>query len=104
MASDPFDFASAFARLKTGDQREATTPLGGINVRLVRLPAGAEGKWDSHATTAETVIVWSGAFTVEMRDQTLELGPGQCCVVPLGAEHRGSTRTGAEVVLMTTAG
>jgi mannose-6-phosphate isomerase-like protein (cupin superfamily) len=27
------------------------------------------------------------------------LTAGQCCVVPVGAEHRGTSPTGAEVVL-----
>jgi mannose-6-phosphate isomerase-like protein (cupin superfamily) len=90
------DFAAAFADLAA---REATAPLGGVDVRLVRVPGGAEGRWDSHPGSAETVVVWSGAFTVEFRDRTLRLTAGQCCVVPVGAEHRGSSPTGAEVVL-----
>jgi mannose-6-phosphate isomerase-like protein (cupin superfamily) len=38
-------------------------------------------------------------FTVEYRDRTLQLGPGQCCVVPVGAEHRAASRAGAEIIL-----
>ena len=44
-------------------------------------------------------MVWSGEFKVEYRDRTLLLTAGQCCVVPVGAEHRGTSPTGAEVVL-----
>jgi mannose-6-phosphate isomerase-like protein (cupin superfamily) len=99
VATDPIDFASAFARLAAEGRREETTELGGVNVRLVRVPGGGEGRWDHHDHTTETVVVWSGDFSVEFRDGTLRLGPGQCCVVPVNAEHRGTSQGGAEVVL-----
>lgn len=93
------DFGAGFADLAARDAREMTAPMGGVDVRLVRVPAGSEGRWDSHGDSTETVVVWSGEFQVEFRDRTLMLGAGQCCVVPVGAEHRGNSSTGAEVVL-----
>ena len=93
------DFAAGFAGLAARGERETTAPLGGVDVRLVRVPAGGEGRWDSHPDSTETVVVWSGEFQVEFRDRTLRLTAGQCCVVPVGAEHRGTSPTGAEVVL-----
>lgn len=98
------DFARAFARLAEAGERESTARLGGVAVRLVRVAGGGEGRWDSHGDTPETVVVWSGDFRVEFRDGTLDLGPGQCCVVPAGAEHRGTSKGGAEVVLFTAVG
>ena len=97
------DFAEVFTRLARDGQSEETTQLGGVNVRLVRVKGGGEGRWDSHGDTAETVVVWSGAFTVEFREHTLNLTSGQCCVVPVGAEHRGTSKTGAEIVLFQQA-
>ena len=70
---------------------------------MVRVAGGGEGRWDSHSHSAETVVVWSGDFTVEFRDHALTLSAGQCCVVPAGAEHRGTSRNGAEVVLFQQA-
>jgi len=95
------DFAAVFADLAARGERERTTPLGGVDVRLVRVPAGGEGRWDSHPDTTETVVVWSGEFKVEFRDLTLLLTKGQCCVVPVGAEHRGTSPSGAEIALFT---
>lgn len=97
------DFAEAFTRLARDGQSEETTLLGGVNVRLVRVKGGGEGRWDQHSGTTETVVVWSGDFTVEFRDHTLHLSSGQCCVVPVGAEHRGTSKAGAEVVLFQQA-
>ncbi len=103
MNTGPTDFADVFARLAAAQQREETASLGGVNVRMVRIAGGGEGRWDSHSHSAETVVVWSGDFTVGFRDHTLTLLPGQCCVVPAGAEHRGTSRDGAEVILFQQA-
>ncbi len=97
------DFNDAFARLAHDGSSEQTVQLGGVNLRLVRVKGGGEGRWDHHDTTPETVVVWSGDFTVEFRDQVLHLSSGQCCVVPVGAEHRGTSKAGAEVVLFQQA-
>ena len=97
------DFAEIFGRLAKDGHSEETTQLGGVNVRLVRVKGGGEGRWDHHDQTTETVVVWSGDFSVEFRDQTLHLSAGQCCVVPVGAEHRGTSKAGAEVILFQQA-
>ena len=102
MTPGPIDFAATFARLAAEDLREETTRIGSVDVRLVRVAGGGEGRWDHHGHSAETVVVWGGDFTVEFRDHTLRLGPGQCCVVPVNAEHRGTSQAGAEVVLFQT--
>jgi len=99
MNTGPTDFAEVFTRLAAAQQREETVLLGGVAVRMVRVAAGGPGNWDRHPHSTETVIVWSGDFTVEFRDHTLTLSRGQCCVVPVGAEHRAASRNGAEVVL-----
>jgi hypothetical protein len=60
MMPDSIDFAAAFGRLAAEGLREQTTPLGGIDVRLVRGPGEYEGKWGRHDHSTETVVVWSG--------------------------------------------
>ena len=97
------DFGVVFERLARTRQAEETLGLGGVNVRMIRVAGGGEGRWDSHGHSAETVVVWSGDFTVEFSDNTLALSAGQCCVVPTGAQHRGTSRNGAEVILFLQA-
>ena len=101
MSEGGLDFAREFERLAQAGERESTTTLGGVNVRLVRVAGGGEGRWDSHGHSPETAIVWSGDFKVEFRDHTVELAPGQCCVVPVNADHRGTSKGGAEIILFT---
>lgn len=98
------DFAEGFAALAASGEHEITHALGGVHVRLVRVAAGGEGRWDRHDDGPETVVVWSGRFQVEFDDATLVLGPGECCVVANEAAHRGTSSTGAEVILFRGAG
>lgn len=93
------DFATTFARLEASGRNEETTQCAGVAVRLVRVAGGGEGQWGQHSQTTETVVVWSGDFTVEFSDDVVHLAPGQCCVVPVNAEHRGISKAGAEVIL-----
>lgn len=97
------DFAEVFERLARDGTAEETSQLGGVNVRCVKIKSGHEGRWDQHAQTTETVVVWSGDFTVDFRDRSLTLAAGQCCVVPVGVEHRGTSKAGADVVLFQQA-
>ena len=97
------DFAEVFSRLTREERKEETTKLGGVDVRLVKAAGGGEGRWDRHDRTTETVVVWSGDFTVEFRNHALHLARGQCCVVPVGAEHRGTSKAGAELILFQQA-
>ncbi len=98
------DFGVVFARLAQHGQPEETVTLGGVNIRMVRVIGGGEGRWDRHDHTTETVIVWTGDFKVEFQDHTQHLAAGQCCVVPTGAQHRGTSLSGAEIILFTHPG
>ena len=44
--------------------------------------------WHSHPDTDDFFLVLKGRLKIELRDQTIELGPGELFVVPKGAEHR----------------
>lgn len=97
------DFGAVFERLAAAGERQHHAVLGGVDVRLVRVEGGAPGRWDRHDDTTETVIVWGGTFDVAFRGHAVSLRAGQCCVVPLGAEHCGTSPTGADVVLFRAA-
>ena len=49
-------------------------------------------------------MVWKGRFRVEFRDHVVELGPGECVVVPRGIEHRTCADEEAEILLIEPAG
>lgn len=99
MNTNPIDLAAGFAALAASGETERTVTEGGVAARLVRVAGGGPGRWDAHPNTTEIAIVHSGDFTVAFRDRTVHLSAGQCCVVPAGAEHRGTSERGAEVAL-----
>jgi mannose-6-phosphate isomerase-like protein (cupin superfamily) len=44
--------------------------------------------WHSHPDTDDLFLVLEGTLTVETRDGSIEVGPGELLVVPRGVEHR----------------
>lgn len=58
------------------------------NGQLIKL-AKVQGDfvWHQHENEDELFLVIKGKLTIEMRDQTIELGPGEMFVVPKGVEH-----------------
>jgi mannose-6-phosphate isomerase-like protein (cupin superfamily) len=43
--------------------------------------------WHSHPDTDDFFLVLKGRLTIQLRDGDVELGPGDCYVVPRGVEH-----------------
>ena len=44
--------------------------------------------WHKHDDTDDFFLVLKGNLTIEMRDGSVHLGPGELFVVPKGVEHR----------------
>ena len=51
--------------------------------------AKAQGEfvWHKHDETDEFFLVLNGRLTIQMREGSVELGPGELLVVPKGVEH-----------------
>jgi len=75
--------------------------LNGQQVKLARLEG--EFVWHSHAEEDEMFLVIEGQLRLELRDRTLELGPGQMAVVPRGVEHRPVAEEEVQVMLFEPA-
>ena len=60
--------------------------LYGQDVKLVKVQGVFP--WHHHDREDEFFLVWKGRFRVEFRDRIVDLGPGECVVVPRGVEHR----------------
>ena len=75
--------------------------LNGQEVKLVKF-AGVF-PWHQHEKEDEMFLVWRGQMTIEFRDHTVRLNPGEFCVVPRGVEHRTLAEQEAEVLLFEPA-
>jgi mannose-6-phosphate isomerase-like protein (cupin superfamily) len=66
----------------------------------------AEGQfnWHSHPDTDDFFLVLKGRLLIELRDGTVELGPGELFVVPKGVEHRPFAAEETHILLIEPAG
>ena len=76
--------------------------LNGQEIKLIKVQG--EFPWHTHRDEEEFFLVWKGQFRVEFRDHVLEMGPGDCCVVPRGVEHRTAADKEAEILCFEPAG
>jgi mannose-6-phosphate isomerase-like protein (cupin superfamily) len=70
----------------------------GNDICVVRVEG--EFVWHSHEDTDDFFLVLNGELDIELRDQTVTLGPGELFVVPTGVEHRPCARRGEVKLLL----
>ncbi|NNU15015.1 cupin domain-containing protein [Parvularcula sp. ZS-1/3] len=56
--------------------------------------------WHSHPDEDEAFLVLEGRIAIDLRDGSVELGPGEFLNVPKGVEHRPRSLTERPIVLM----
>ena len=83
---DKIDFRE---KLKLFDQYWVPKIVCEVNDQYVKV-AKAKGSmdWHSHQQEDELFLVIHGVLRIELRDQAIELSPGECFIVPRGVEHR----------------
>jgi len=75
--------------------------LNGQQVKLVKFLGAFV--WHSHVEEDEMFFVINGRFRMELRDRTIELGPGEFLIVPRGVEHRPVADAEVHVMLFEPA-
>ena len=60
--------------------------------------------WHSHPETDDFFLVLEGRLEIQLRDRTVELGPGELFVVPAGVEHCPRAAEEAHVLLIEPIG
>lgn len=71
--------------------------LNGQEVKLVKFQGTFV--WHHHEDEDELFLGLHGHFTVEFRDRSVDVGPGEFLIVPRGVEHRTVTEAEAHVLL-----
>jgi mannose-6-phosphate isomerase-like protein (cupin superfamily) len=75
---------------KLGMLQELWAPgiVGYLNdYKLIVVKVQGEFVWHKHDETDDFFLVLSGHLTIQLRDRSVELGPGELFVVPRGVEH-----------------
>lgn len=75
--------------------------IADVNDHQVKL-AKVQGEfvWHSHADEDEMFLVIQGELTIELRDGSVTLGPGEMVVIPKGVEHRPVAREEVHLMLL----
>lgn len=91
--ADPVNLDQAFDRFDEHWAPRVVTRVNDYDVRIAKVE-GAHA-WHSHADTDEFFLCLTGRLTIEMREDTVVLGPGDVFTVPRGVEHlpRAEKRT-----------
>ena len=94
--------AEKFAAFSEHWSPKIVAELNGQHVKLVKFVG--DFVWHHHEHEDEMFLVHRGRFRMELRDRTVELGPGDFIVIPRGVEHRPVAEEEVEVVLFEPAG
>lgn len=76
--------------------------FNGHDVMVVK--SKGEFVWHSHPNTDDFFLVLKGRLKIELRDRTVELGPGELFIVPKGVEHRPVAEEEVHMLLIEPAG
>jgi mannose-6-phosphate isomerase-like protein (cupin superfamily) len=72
--------------------------LNDSHVKLVKVQG--EFVWHQHAGEDELFLILRGELTIELRDGSVTLGPGELVVIPRGVEHRPVAREEVHLMLI----
>lgn len=67
-------------------QPRVVTQFNGHDVMVAKIKG--EFIWHKHDDTDDFFLVLTGRLTIELRDGSVTLGPGEMYVVPKGVEHK----------------
>ncbi len=93
---------AAFAGVPDPWRPRVVGELNGQEVKLARIHGTFV--WHRHDEAEELFLAVRGRMRVELRDRSVELGPGEFFIVPRGTEHRTASEDGAEALIVTAAG
>jgi mannose-6-phosphate isomerase-like protein (cupin superfamily) len=82
---DKINLDEKLAMLDAYWQPKVVGRFNGNDLRLVKVKG--EFVWHEHDETDDFFLVLSGHLTIQLRDRTIELDPGELFVVPRGVEH-----------------
>ncbi len=83
-------------------QPRVVAEFNGHDVMVAKVKG--EFVWHAHDDTDDFFLVLQGRLVIELRDGSVELGPGELYVVPKGVEHRPVAREEVHVLLIERAG
>jgi mannose-6-phosphate isomerase-like protein (cupin superfamily) len=99
---DPINLAAKLATFADHWQPRTVARFNDCDVMVVK--AQGEFVWHEHDDTDDFFLVLAGHLTIELRDRSVRLGPGELFVVPRGVEHRPVATEEVHLLLIEPSG
>jgi mannose-6-phosphate isomerase-like protein (cupin superfamily) len=99
---NPINLEAKLSTFSEHWQPKTVTQFNGHDIMVVKVQG--EFIWHKHDDTDDFFLVLKGKLTIEMRDGSVTLGPGELFVVPKGVEHRPVAPEEVQLLLIETSG
>ena len=76
--------------------------LNGQHVKLAKVKG--EFVWHHHEAEDELFLILKGRLTMHLRDGVVEIGEGECFVVPKGIDHKPEAKDETHILMFEPAG
>jgi len=101
-STKPISLAEKLAGFTEHWQPRTVAEFNGHDVMVVK--AQGEFVWHKHDETDDFFLVLRGELTIELRDGSVTLRPGQLYIVPKGVEHRPVAKEEVHLLLIEPSG
>ena len=102
MCMQKVNLAEKFALFSDHWSPKVIAEMNDYQFKLVKVQG--EFVWHHHADTDETFLVIEGHMKIEFEDHTVELGPGEMCIVPKGVEHKPVAENECNIMIIEPRG
>lgn len=96
--TDVINLTEKFGRFQDLWSPKVIADLNDSHVKLAKVKG--EFVWHNHADEDELFFIVDGHLRIELRDRTLELGPGEMVVIPKGVDHRPVAEEEVQIMLI----
>lgn len=96
------DLAEKLAGFTEHWQPRTVAEFNGHDIMVAKVQG--EFVWHKHDETDDLFLVLRGELTIELRDRSVTLRPGQLFVVPKGVEHRPVAKDEVHMLLIESSG
>jgi mannose-6-phosphate isomerase-like protein (cupin superfamily) len=100
--NQPINLAEKLAGFTEHWQPRTVAEFNGHDIMVVK--AQGEFVWHKHDDTDDLFLVLRGELTIELRDRSVTLRPGEMFIVPKGVEHRPVAKEEVHVLLIEPSG
>jgi mannose-6-phosphate isomerase-like protein (cupin superfamily) len=98
----PIGLAEKLAGFTEHWQPRTVAEFNGHDVMVAKVQG--EFIWHKHDETDDFFLVLKGELTIELRDRSVTLHPGELFVVPKGVEHRPVAKDEVHMLLIESSG